>query len=168
MKKNIKTIVFIIACIIMVTAMFATCAEAKSRTPRNGLYTDSYGYTYIYKHGKMKTGWVHYKGHDYYAHQTGSSYYPKGSVVKSGYRVKNNKLYYFNHKGHKQTKSTKFVILNKNRTSVHYIYAPNIDGSLEYRFNANHRRYQHYDKRTKKWRDVGMQCFPYGAIDWQK
>ena len=91
----------IIVAIVLATAMVfilcCVCAEAK--TPRNGMATDRAGNMYIYKHGRLQTGWVHYKGNVYYAHKTSSACYPKGSICKSTYRIRGERMYYFDGKG---------------------------------------------------------------------
>lgn len=165
MKKNWKKLVITALCVIMVVSTFAVSTFAKSSVPRNGRYIDSQGYIYIMKHGKPRTGWFKYHGKVYYGHKTKSACYPKGSVAQNTFRVKHNRMYYFNDKGEKITKSTRYIGLRKGRTSVHYVYMP---GSRWERYNAKHRRFQYLDRRTGKWRDIGMQCWPYGWIDWQE
>lgn len=160
-----KKIMAAVLCVMMVAAFFATSVSAKNTVPRNGMYTDAQGNTYIYKHGKMRLGWVTYKGHRYYCHYSKSRMYPKGAIAKNTYRVKNNKLYYFDDKGRKITKDTRYIGLNRHSTSVHYIYAPGM-GGRRYRYNANHKRYQ-YLTDSGKWKDTGKRCYPYGMIDWQ-
>ena len=165
MKKNWKKLIITALCVIMIVSTFAVSTFAKSSVPRNGRYIDSQGYIYIMKHGKPRTGWFKYHGKVYYGHKTKSACYPKGSVAQNTFRVKHNRMYYFNDKGEKITKSTRYIGLRKGRTSVHYVYMP---GSRWERYNAKHRRFQYLDRRTGKWRDIGMQCYPYGWIDWQE
>lgn len=165
MKKNWKKIIIVVMCIMMIVAGLCMTVNAKSNVPRNGKYIDSQGYIYIMKHGKPRTGWFKYHGKVYYGHKTKSACYPKGSVAQNTFRVRHNRMYYFNNKGEKITKSTRYIGLRKGRTSVHYVYMP---GSRWERYNAKHRRFQYLDRRTGKWRDMGMQVYPYGWIDWQE
>lgn len=163
---RIKKNTFIFATILaFVMAVLLACVIADAKTPRNGTITDKAGNTYIYKHGKLQTGWVHYKGDIYYAHKTKSYSFPKGSICKSTYRVRGHRMYYFDEHGKRLKKNTRYIALNKASKSVHYIYAPGHE-SRRYRYNANHKRYQ-YLTDSGKWKDTGMQCWPYGWIDWQ-
>lgn len=165
MKKNWKKLVIAALCVIMIVSTFAVSTFAKSSVPRNGRYIDGQGCVYIMKHGKPRTGWFKYHGKTYYGHKTESACYPKGSVSQNTFRVKHNRMYYFNDKGEKITKSTRYIGLRKGRTSVHYVYMPGLRWE---RYNAKHKRFQYLDRRTGKWRDIGMQCWPYGWIDWQE
>ena len=162
--RKSSIIVAIVLVVAMVFILSCICAEAK--TPRNGMDTDRAGNTYIYKHGRLQTGWVHYKGNVYYAHKTSSVCYPKGSICKSTYRIRGERMYYFDGKGKRLKKDSRYISLNKASKSVHYIYSPGI-GGRRYRYNANHRRYQ-YLRGKGKWTDTGMQCWPYGMVDWQE
>ena len=161
--KNLKDIAIgVFTGILLAVFLFAAVVEA---APRNGRVTDNAGNTYVYKHGKLQTGWFTYHGKRYYGHKTKSRLYPKGAICKNAYRVKNGKMYYFGDDGAKQTRSSRYITLNKHSTSVHYIHAPGM--IRRYRYNANHRRYQYLNDKGK-WKDTGMQCWPYGMIDWQE
>ena len=164
-KKATAIVLAAVMFIMLMIACVLVTAEAKS-TPRNGKVTDKAGNTYIYKHGKLQTGWVHYKGDIYYAHKTKSYSYPKGSICKSTYRVRGHRMYFFDESGKRLKKNTRYIALNKASKSVHYIYAPGHE-SRRYRYNANHKRYQ-YLQDNGKWADTGNQCLPYGMIDWQR
>lgn len=166
-KKKIALILaaVIIMGIVLMGLLFTVRADAKS-TPRNGRTQDAQGNIYIYKHGKLQTGWFIYHKKRYYGHKTKSRLYPKGAVARNTYRVKNGKMYYFGDDGSKQTRSSKYITLNRHSTSVHYIHAPGHE-SRRYRYNANHKRYQ-YLTDSGKWKDTGMQIWPYGWIDWQE
>lgn len=124
--------------------------------------TDCMGHTFIEQDGKQMRGYFKIGSKTYYGHKTKSYAYPKGSICKNEYRVRNGKLYYFDDNGvmvRKNTRKLPMTKFNKNG-SVHYIYMKN------YRYNANHKRYQ-YRNKDGKWVDVGMQCYPQGIIDWQ-
>ena len=116
------------------------------------------------------TGYFTVRGKTYYAHKTSSRMYKKGELLTNGYRVRNNKLYYFGADGAMITRktsrdrTTRYIDFNKDG-SVHYIYPAGRKKPNE-RYNANHRRYQ--VKKHGKWRDTGNQCWPYGMIDWQE
>lgn len=158
--RKSSIIVAIVLAAAMAFLLCCICAEAK--TPRNGMVTDKAGNTYIYKHGKLQTGWVHYKGNIYYAHKTKSYSFPKGSICKSTYRVRGHRMYYFDEKGRKITRSTKYIKLFHHQTSVHYIRPPASDE----RFNARTQRWQR--RVNGRWENVGMQTWPYGWVDWQE
>ena len=95
--------------------------------------------------------------------------YKRCELLTNGYRVRNNKLYYFGADGAMATRktsrdrSTRYIDFNRDG-SVHYIYPAGRKKPNE-RYNANHRRYQ--VKKHGKWRDTGMQVWPVGMIDWQ-
>lgn len=163
-KRIIAVLIMVIMVALLVGAVTATTASAK--TPRNGKVMDSQGNIYIYKHGKLQTGWFKYHGKTYYGHKTKSACYPKGSVARNTYRVRHGRMYYMKNSGAKQTKDSKYITLNRHRTSVHYIYAPGLQ-NRGYRYNANRKRFQYLDGKGK-WKDTGMQCYPVGMIDFQE
>ncbi len=156
-------IVGIFAILILTLAL---ASPVMAKTPRNGKVQDSQGNEYIYKHGKLKTGWFTYHGKRYYGYKTSTKSHPRGSLCKNAYRVKNNKLYYFGPTGAKQTRDSRYITLNRHSTSVHYIYAPGM--IRRWRYNANHKREQ-YLTDSGKWVDLeGMQYWPEGLIDRQR
>lgn len=95
--------------------------------------------------------------------------YEVGELATNTYRVRNNKMYYFGPDGAMITRktsrnrSTRYIDFNRDG-SVHYIY-PAGRGEPYERYNANRRRFQEY--KDGEWQDTGMQCWPYGWIDWQ-
>ena len=162
MKKK-RRVSLIIACVMaFMIAAVLVCMIAEAKTPRNGEVEDVSGNVYIYKHGKLQTGYFRYKGRTYYGHRTKSACYPVGSIAKSTYRVRNGRMYYFDEKGRKITRSTKYIKLFPHRTSVHYIQPP----ASNERFNARTQRWQR--RVNGKWKSVGMQNWPYGWVDWQE
>lgn len=156
MKKRLSIALLIILILCMGIPVSA-------RAPRNGKYIDRQGHVYIMRHGKPRTGYFHYKGRLYYGHRTSSSSYPKGSCTTDALRMRNGKLYYFGHDGKKQTKSSRYLQLNRHSTSVRYL----VTGRMT-RYNVKHRRYQWLNPNTGRWEDVGMECMPYGAMDLQR
>jgi hypothetical protein len=116
-----------------------------------------------------QTGYFKVQGKTYYAHHSKSAMYEKHELLTNGYRVRNNKLYYFGADGAMVTKktrrdkSTRYIDFNKDG-SVHCIY-PAGRGEPYERYNANHRRYQ--VRKHGKWKDIGQQVWPYGLIDHQ-
>lgn len=158
-KKTFITFLILVTCFTFV----AVPASAKTKIPRNGKYIDAQGHIYIMKHGKPRTGWFTYHGKRYYGHKTSSLSYPKGSVTTDAIRIKNNKMYYFGHDGKKQTKSSRYITLNRHSTSIKYLTAGRMT-----RYNANKRTYQWLNPNSGRWEDTGMLCLPYGSIDFQK
>lgn len=161
MKKRVSLIT-IMAIIIMIFSM-CIAAEAKTRT---GLMSeDSEG-----RYFSTQTGYFTVRGKTYYAHKTRSQMYEVGELARSTYRVRSGKMYYFGADGAMLTrktprdKSSRYIDFNKDG-SVHYIYPAGYYTKYE-RYNANRHRFQVY--KRGKWRDVGMQCYPYGWIDWQE
>lgn len=166
-KGFVKGVLLTVSAILLIIVITTTCAVAvQAKTPRHGKVTDKAGNTYIYKHGKLQTGWFKYKGNIYYAHKTKSACYPKGSICKRTYRVRGKRMYYFDENGKRLKKDSRYIELNKASKSVHRIFAPGISGK-RWCYNANHQRYQELDKNGR-WVDVGNQCWPYGMVDWQE
>lgn len=157
---------FVSMFLAIMLALLIACMITEAKTPRNVMITDKAGNTYIYKHGRMQTGWIKYKGNIYYAHKTKSACYSKGSICKRTYRVRGKRMYYFDEKGRRLKKDSRYIELNKASKSVHRIFAPGISGK-RWCYNANHQRYQELDKNGR-WVEVGSQCWPYGMIDWQE
>lgn len=143
-------------------AILLVCMIAEGK---NILFAEDFeGRIYSAERGYFEAG-----GKTYYAHQSKSAMYDKGELVTNAYRVRNNKLYYFGRDGAMLTaktsrnKTTRYIDFNRDG-SVHYIY-PAGYGEPRERYNANHQRYQ--VRKHGKWIDTGMQCWPYGMIDWQ-
>ena len=157
---------------IVLIAVSIACAhpdvDAYAKTKHTIVFGwDWQGNLYIEKDCKQMRGWFKIGNKTYYGHKTKSYSYPRGSLCTRAYRVKNGKMYYFDENGVMVTKNTPKmpnVTFNKNG-SVHYIYS---NGMIRrYRYNANRKRYQ-YLNDDGKWIDIGMQCYPYGMIDWQE
>jgi len=116
-----------------------------------------------------RLGYFTVAGKTYYAHHSRSAMYKKGELLTNGYRVRNGKMYYFGPDGAMVTRktsrnrTTRYIDFNRDG-SVHYIY-PAGRGEKYERYNANRHRFQAYV--DGEWKDTGMQCWPYGWIDWQ-
>ena len=146
--------------LLLTIFMFAMVTEAST-----GLMTeDAEGRIF-----SSQTGYFKVQGKTYYAHHSKSAMYDKGELLTNGYRVRNNKLYYFGADGAMVTKktrrdkSTRYIDFNRDG-SVHYIY-PAGYGDTDERYNAKRQRFQVY--KNGHWQDVGQQVWPYGWIDWQ-
>ena len=163
--KTLKKYLFkILICTLLCTMILAIPAFAKrSKVPRNGKYIDPTGHIYIMKHGKPRTGYFTFPGKTYYGHKTSSSSYPKGSCTADALIIRHGKMYYFKSNGQKQTKSSRYITLNRHSTSVKYLTAGRMS-----RYNANRHCYQWLNPNSGRWEDTGMLCYPYGSIDWQK
>ena len=148
--------------LLVVMFMFAMVTEAKTHTGLMGEDDQARIYS-------TRLGYFTIRGKTYYAHHSRSAMYKKGELLTNGYRVRNNKLYYFGPDGAMVTrktprdKSTRYIDFNKDG-SVHYIYPAGYYEKTE-RYNANRHRFQEY--KHGKWQDTGMQVWPYGWIDWQ-
>ena len=161
--KTLKEIsIGIFTGLLLTVFMFAMVTEAKTS---NGIMgTDACGRIF-----STHTGYFTVRGKTYYAHCSSSRMYKKGELLTNGYRVRNNKLYYFGADGAMVTRktsrdrSTRYTEFNKDG-SVHYIYPAGRKKPNE-RYNANRRRYQ--VRKHGKWKDVGQQVWPWGLIDHQ-
>lgn len=173
----------IIYLLVMVFIVGATAAEGKVTTEkefrdktlsRHGEYWSG-GNLFIYKHGRIQTGWVRYKGHTYYCHKTGSNKYPVGSATRGEMRVRKGKFIAF--KGSTGQRITKDYYVRKGRFKKRLSLKMNRDGSVRYvyntsacfgyrRYNCKERRYQE-EQLDGTWKTVGMQFWP-DYIDWQE
>jgi len=164
-KRTVIILAAFIFAAILLGAAFAIRAEAKSgdRMVVRG------GYTYIYRNGKVRTGWITYKRHRYYAHKTRSRKYPRGAVVKDQCRVKNGKMYYFDSSGKKITRNTEtdysFYELNRRGTSIRYIYRTRGVRQGISRYNCRNHHLQY--KTGGRWRNEGHGYW-WPGIDWQE
>ena len=160
---RMKKISFIVASILaFIIAAVLVCMIAEGK---NILFAEDFeGRIYSAERGYFKAG-----GNTYYAHKTKSQMYDVGELLTNGYRVRNGKLYYFGPDGAMITRKT-----SRNRSTRYMDF--NADGSIACvypagrcepyeRYNANRQRFQEYV--DGEWKDTGMQCWPYGWIDWQ-
>lgn len=168
-----KRFICAVMCLVLIFGMMGTSVFAKSRK-KNGIITDSKGYIYIYKNGKKQYGYVKYKGKTYYAHKTGSSKYPKGSVTTDEMRICGNKWYVFSWDGSRYDKD-KYVRLGRFKRVLSIKIRKDHTVQYMYRNSAiNHNRYSTKERRWQeqrddgKWYSFGMQVIPEGWVDTQK
>lgn len=173
MKKKMKRMIILFAVMtLLTTAVFGISAEAKARR-KDGKYVIG-GYVYIYKNGRPRTGYFHYKGKSYYGHKTGTNVYPKGSCTAGDMRIRNGKWYAYGTDGAKIKKdlyvrkgSKKILQLDiRHRDhTVRYVYGT-ARGNLGSRYSTKLGRMQYYE--AGEWHDVeGMPFYP-GYVDMQK
>lgn len=161
---RMKKISFIVASILaFILAAMLVCMIAEGK---NILFAEDFeGRIYSAERGYFTAG-----GKTYYAHKTKSQMYEVGELLTNGYRVRNGKMYYFGPDGAMVTrktsrnKTTRYIDFNRDG-SVHYV-SPAGYGEVLERYNANRQRFQEYV--DGEWKDIGMQCWPYGWIDWQE
>ena len=162
-KGIVKGVLLTISAILLIIVFTTTCAVAVQA--KTGLMGED-DQARIYSN---RLGYFTVAGKTYYAHHSRSAMYKKGELLTNGYRVQNDKLYYFGPDGAMVTrktprnKSTRYIDFNRDG-SVHYIYPAGYFDKEE-RYDANRHRFQKY--KHGKWEDTGMQCWPYGWIDWQ-
>ena len=162
-KGNVKGVLLTISAILLIIVFTTTCAVAvQAKTSLMGEDDQARIYS-------SRLGYFTVAGKTYYAHHSRSAMYKKGELLTNGYRVQNDKLYYFGPDGAMITrktprnKSTRYIDFNRDG-SVHYIYPAGYFDKEE-RYNANRHRFQVLKKG--KWIDEGMQVWPYGMIDFQ-
>lgn len=162
-KGIVKGVLLTISAILLIIVFTTTCAVAVQA--KTGLMGED-DQARIYS---SRLGYFTVAGKTYYAHHSRSAMYKRGELLTNGYRVRDDKLYYFGPDGAMITrktprnKSTRYIDFNRDG-SVHYIYPAGYFDKEE-RYNANRHRFQKY--KHGKWEDTGMQCWPYGWIDWQ-
>ena len=77
--------------------------QVKKAKPLEGI-VERDGHYYIYKHGRMLTGKVKYRGKWYYCHKTASKGYPYGSMTRGMMRIESgNRWYAYCWDGHMYT-----------------------------------------------------------------
>jgi len=162
-KGFVKGVLLTISAILLIIVFTTTCAVAVQA--KTGLMGED-DQARIYS---SRLGYFTVRGKTYYAHHSRSAMYKKGELLTNGYRVRNDKLYYFGPDGAMVTrktprnKSTRYIDFNKDG-SVHYIY-PAGYGDTDERYNAKRQRFQVY--KNGHWQDVGQQVWPWGLIDHQ-
>ena len=165
-KRLEKKLAFIVAAVLaFMVAALLICMITEAKTTTGLMGEDDMARRY-----STQVGYFRLNGKTYYAHQSRRAMYERGELLTNGYRVRNGKLYYFGPDGAMITrktsrnKTTRYIDFNKDG-SVHYVY-PAGYGEVRERYNANRRRFQVL--KHGKWRDTGMQIWPYGWIDWQE
>lgn len=139
-------------------AFISLPAPAEAATPKNGIVYDENGYDFqIYRHGKMLTGWVKYKGRTYYLHKTSSERYERGQATRNECRLRNGKYYYLGLDGSMAKKSTsnRYSIfeISKKTHAVTMIYRKR--GHVEERYNCKKGQYERQDNgRWKKYKKM--------------
>ena len=162
MRRRRLALVIACAMAFMLAAMLV-CMIAEGKNIL--LAEDFEGRIYSAERGYFEAG-----GKTYYAHKTKSQMYEVGELLTNGYRVRHGKLYYFGPDGAiitrktSRNRTTRYIDFNKDG-SVHYV-SPAGYGEVLERYNANRQRFQEYV--DGEWKDIGMQIWPYGWIDWQE
>lgn len=162
---RMKKTSFIIAAILAVIIAFLLVGMISEAKVHTGLMGED-DQARIYS---TRLGYFTVRGKTYYAHHSRSAMYEKGELLTNGYRVRNNKLYYFGPDGAMITrktprnKSTRYIDFNRDGSVA--IISPAGYYEKTERYNANRHRFQVLKKG--KWIDEGMQVWPYGMIDFQ-
>jgi hypothetical protein len=142
-------------------AVLILCMITEAKT--GGMYVTSEG-----RYFSEEAGYFQIRGKTYYAYHSRSAMYEKGELATNVYRVRGDKLYYFGPDGAMVTQKTsrnrmtRYMDFNADG-SIACIYPAGRDEVWE-RYNANRHCYQEFI--DGEWQDVGMQCWPYGLIDW--
>lgn len=162
---RMKKTSFIVAAILAVIIAFLLVGMITEAKVHTGLMGED-DQARIYS---TRLGYFTVRGKTYYAHHSRSAMYEKGELLTNGYRVRNNKLYYFGPDGAMVTrktprnKSTRYIDFNRDGSVA--IISPAGYYEKTERYNANRHRFQEFV--DGEWKDTGMQCWPYGWIDWQ-
>lgn len=160
-RKRVATGLLIGVIVVCVMLLSAVLAEAKGVS---GKVKDPDGNIFIVQNSRIRVGAFRWHGKRFYAHTTMSRYYPVGSLTVDAFRrLADGRWYYYQRSGAALMKSTRYVRLRNNGT-VKYIYTPGTN--MKQRYSTALCRYQ--IKKRGKWKDVGMQCFPYGQMDLQR
>lgn len=163
--------------ILIVLAMMlllCTMAEAKTKSSLDGIITRG-GQTFIFKQGKLMTGYFTYRGKHYYGHKTGSKKYPVGSVTKGQFKIKpGNRWYAYGLDGVRYEKDH-YIRWGRHKKRPDLTINP--DHTVRYVWQVTStrcRRYSTADLRMQKetssgWRLIeGMQYIPDGWVDYQE
>lgn len=164
--KAMRATLIIMIGIIIGCFGYSLTAYAKGVEPINEKYTTANGDIFIVKNGKLRSGWVNFKGATYYCHKTESLEYPKYSVYAGGYKIIHGKWYCFDSLGRLVKKDTRSLDIRSKDHSVRYIYGTSMK-SRGLRYSTSARRYQEMDEKGK-WHDVGMEIVPAGWANTQR
>lgn len=162
---RMKKTSFIVAAILAVIIAFLLVGMITEAKVHTGLMGED-DQARIYS---TRLGYFTVRGKTYYAHHSRSAMYEKGELLTNGYRVRNNKLYYFGPDGAMVTrktprnKSTRYIDFNRDGSVA--IISPAGYYEKTERYNANRHRFQEFV--DGEWKDTGMQCWPFGMIDFQ-
>lgn len=183
--KRLFTI-FFIAIVLMANPVYAkdslktgvTFEQMKERQPVHGIIGDESGNLYIFKHGKLMTGYFKFEGHWYYGHKTSIPGSPRGSLTQGKIRLRDggNRWYayesytgqlitndFYVRRGHRKWISLK---LNKDN-SIRYIFGTTLETRNE-RYSTAERRWQIRSRSGRWYTPEQNQTIPYDWIDWQR
>lgn len=141
--------------------MFLLCAAPVQAKGITGKVTTPSGDLMIVKNGRVKTGLFRFNGRMYYGRKDGTLSRDCLRVFGKGASAR---WYYFEHSGKAQRKDSAYIDIRSKNGTVRYIYVPG-SGRTQ-RYNTRTQRYQ--NKVRGKWYDLGMQCWPYGLVDFEK
>lgn len=151
----ITAILIIASCTALVahaqTYSGVTLEQVKKNKPLEGIIERD-GHYYIYKHGRMLTGKIKYKGKWYYCHKTSSKDYPYGSMTRGMMRIeKGNKWYAYKWDGTMYTKNVYHrkgpvrkileVEIDPKTHCVKYVYGISVR-TRGWRYSTSERRWQ--------------------------
>ena len=166
-KKLEQKVSFIFAATFaFMIAILLVCMITEAKTTAS---TGLMGEDDMARQYSTQLGYFKVNGKTYYAHHSRSAMYAKGELATNTYRIRGGKMYYFGPDGAMITrktprdKSTRYIDFNRDG-SVWLIYPAGYYEKLE-RYNAKRHRFQEFV--DGEWKDTGMQCWPFGWIDWQ-
>lgn len=196
MIAAIISAIFITLCIFSAAALFAGAAEIETggigqvemegiennltmtgiRNRYTGIRKDEDGNIYVYKQGRLMTGYFRFRGKNYYGHKTSSDKYPRGSVTRGQFRIRSgNRWYGYSIDGSRYERDVYYrwgrkkrqsLTVRKNHT-VKYIWQ--ITSTTARRYSTAARRFQREEWGSTGWKtDEGMQFIPEGWVDHQQ
>lgn len=189
-RRKILTLISLMLLIAnLAVACGFICLKAEARTypgitmeqvskdrPFDGIVGDENGFMYVYKKGKLQTGYFRFEGHWYYGHKTSGSY-PKGSVTMGQMRIRNGNRWYaydtdgkqicndvYIHKG-RFRKVKQLQLAKDNR--VLYVYETAAISRGE-RYSTRDRRWQQECTAGHWYTPEQMQTIPGDWVDFQR
>lgn len=161
---TMKAVLIVLIGIIVGCFAYSLTAYAKGPDQINEQHMTANGDRFIVKDGKLRSGWVKFRGRTYYCHKTESLDYPKYSMYSGGFKILGGKWYCFDNAGRLITKDTTTLDIRSKDHTIRYVYIP---GNYRLRYSTAHRRYQEMDA-AGKWHDAGMEIIPAGWANTQR
>lgn len=190
MKKRIRVKAYIVFMVIiaMLLALLVVVVEAKEpgipgvkfgemaqERPFDGIIGDEDGFIYVFKNGKLMTGYFKFEGNWYYGHKTNGNY-PRGAVTMGQMRIRGRNNWYAYDIDGRQICNDVYIRQGKNKkvkqlqlakdNRVLYVY--DTAKANRERYSTEDRRWQ-MKKRNGKWHTPEqMQSIPGDWVDFQR
>jgi len=152
-----------LAILLLFIALLTVSARAEDASDIGlgtyGIFRDVQDNRYIIQDDRIQHGIVHYRHNWYYAYKTSRPGKPRGSLCECAFRMYgHNKWRYHKEGGAALKQSNRYITIDDYTKYVKYIYVPGTNWTQ--RYNCKSERYEiRKNRRSRKWREVGMQFY---------